>query len=366
MKVTTINGTTTLEHGQSVKCSINDEVVIGAIYILSDRRAWICHNESSLNGDEAPNRFGFNYSWVFSPDSHSDVKNLKPMLNEPQYKDNEIEKDFVYLLEQIIGYEKLQIAFYHSLKPFENYKKVLKSTKPGYILLQGKFDNGDKKTTKNVEIKLSRYLKKMSDAYTEYRKSKGFLLANPIFTDSDIEQINNKFVGYSTGDNYKLEFLSGDDINFGYTSENYAKRIGTLGKSCMSDRTEFLDIYRKNENCSLAVLKVTNLIDARCLIWEINGTKYYDRIYYTADWICEAMQKKLNEAGCKPVSKLREGTEIILKENEFEAYPYIDTFRYQLQGTNRFFNCITNNQPRGIYKCFGATNGAFSLCDVTQ
>ena len=350
----------TIHHGQMIDCRINGFSVQGAIYILRSTRAWICHNIKSLDGDESPNRFGFKHSWVFNPQIIHDVKNLRPLFSEKiKYKETIIDCDFEYLLEQLISGEKFNIAFYRSLKPFDEYTRVLRSTKPGYIVLQGKFTNGEKKTTKSVEIKLSRYLKKMSDAYVESQNSVGETV-NSVFTDSEIEQIYNKFVGYSSGEDFTLEFLSGDDINFGYTSKNYAKKIGTLGKSCMSDKIEFLDIYRNNKNCSLAVLKVADSIDARCLVWEINGVKYFDRIYYTVEWVGEAMRKKLTDAGCQSVIRLADGTEIILEKNQFNFYPYMDTFKYHLEGTNRFFNYLSDKQPKGIYRHYGTTVGGFT------
>lgn len=360
----TINGLV-FTQGHAVNCEIKKTPITGAIYIQNQTRAWICHNNPEFIGDPAPDRFGFLYSWVFNPESlHTDVTNIKYLFSdELEYKSNFIDADIAYIIEQLIDRKKFQTCFYAKLKPFENYTEVLASTKIGYIVLRGSFSNGDRKTFKRVEIKLSRYLKKMSDAYVDFQKSKGKSV-QPIFSDAEIEKIHNKFVGISSGEDFKLEFLTGQDIDRGYMSSNYAKQSGTLAKSCMSDKIEFLDIYRKNKNCSLAVLKVADLIDARCLIWEIGDVKYFDRIYYTNDWIVQTMRKKLEDSGYVSITDIEDTIEIILEENDFGKYPYIDTFRYQLEGTNRFFNQLTNKSSKGLYKCYGSTSGNFSFHEI--
>lgn len=348
--------------GLPVSCYINSTYIEGAIYVKGDR-CWICHNERDFNGGEAPSRLGFRYSWCFNPsDSSSDVSRLKPLKDTgSNFKSTSIDEQIRFILEELIAPEKLLNAFFRQIKPFENYTEVLKSSKLGYIILRGAFMNEGKTTYKRVEIKLSRYLKRISDSFVSIKASCGEVV-DPIFTDLEIETIYNKFTGILNGDSFKLEFLTGDDIGIGYTSTNYAKQTGTLVKSCMSNKLDYLDIYRKNKNCSLAVLKHTDLISARCLIWKANGIKYFDRIYHTADWIEQAMRKKLLDSGHREIFGIDELVEINLESNEFDYYPYIDTFRYQLEGTNRFFNFLSDEAPSGIYLAYGSTSGGFQRC----
>lgn len=361
--------------GQPIKCLIKNTPVDGAIFFdpsIYYDRCWICHNDPEFDGSPSPNKLGFNFSWVFRVGGNSDVTNLIPLQYEGLMTISRVLSDKLsYLLNNIIDKRRYLIAFFCSLEPFEAFTDILDSEKPGYIILKGSFKRIDavqkeqtiarsRTTIKKIEIKLSRYLKKMSDAYIKHLEDSSGAAVEPLFTDSEIETIYNKFVGACNCDNFTLEFLSGDDIDFGYKSKNYSRLCGTLGKSCMSDKIDFLDIYRKNQNCSLAVLKISNLVDARCIVWEINGVKFFDRIYSTYDWIEQTMRKKLKDSGCKPLSE-ENFIEIRLDNYQFEYYPYLDSFRHNLDGTNRFFYFTEDGKmPRGYYKYFGSTQGSYA------
>lgn len=132
----------------------------------------------------------------------------------------------------------------------------------------------------------------------------------------------------------------------------------------MSNKIDFLDIYRNNENCKLAVLESGSGVEARCLVWEEGDVTYFDRIYYTYDWIAKSLEKKLTDMGFANI-KSKTLTKITLSNWNFEYYPYIDSFRFQLKGTNDFYQTTDlNNLPKGEYRVYCQTGGSFANHEV--
>ena len=90
-------------------------------------------------------------------------------------------------------------------------------------------------------------------------------------------------------DTYNSELFSivtGDDIVKYYHVDNYFKRSGDLGTSCMRNDTNQhqIDFYAKNNNVSLIVMKPegTDGIIGRALLWTtVDGIRVMDRIYTT-------------------------------------------------------------------------------------
>lgn len=358
-----INGIN-FQSGQPVKCKIKGVSITGKIHIAGEEgRAWICHPNSSLSGNESPNLWGFPYSWIFRyrdgelSDDVSDIVAIE--IDGIQWKVTTMSQEFTFLLQQLFSSRELQIAFNTVLEPFENFNEVQMSDKPGFLLLKGfaKTENGV--FPKKVEIKLSRYLKKISDSYVSFLAKKD-KVAEAVFTEPVIESIYNKFVAYANGDFLKLRFLSGSEIDYGYNVDNYARNLGTVSKSCMTNKFEFFDIYRQNKNCRLAILESENGVEARCLVWETEEGTYYDRIYSTYDWLADVMQNKLNAMNFKNLCSINLA-KITLEHNAFAQYPYIDSFRFQLKGTNDFYK--TNDVdllPKGKYKVYCNTGGTWA------
>lgn len=362
-----INGITFVS-GQPVNCRIKGRKISGVIHVSSEQeRAWICHNIESFCGNASPNMWGYPFSWIFrfsDGEFTDDVSDIEPVqIDEIEWKATSMPQEFRYVLEQIMTTRELQIAFNTKLTPFENFDVVEKSDKAGFIVLKGSCETDNGNFAKKVEIKLSRYLKKISDSYVKFMKQHNKDV-QPLFSDPVIESIYNKLVAYSNGELLKLRLLSGTDINYGYKSDNYAKQIGTISKSCMSNKIDFLDIYRNNENCKLAVLESGSGVEARCLVWEEGDVTYFDRIYYTYDWIAKSLEKKLTDMGFANI-KSKTLTKITLSNWNFEYYPYIDSFRFQLKGTNDFYQTTDlNNLPKGEYRVYCQTGGSFANHEV--
>lgn len=133
----------------------------------------------------------------------------------------------------------------------------------------------------------------------------------------------------------RFEIISGEEIKKWYLQDNYKIIRGQLGNSCMKDKYKqsFLEIYTKNpEVCKLLILKDEeddSKIIGRSLLWNLtNGKKYQDRIYMINDsdklifekWTEDNNYIKYDESF--DISFL----EVQLSDNEYEEYPYMDTF----------------------------------------
>jgi hypothetical protein len=83
-----------------------------------------------------------------------------------------------------------------------------------------------------------------------------------------------------------FSIVKGDDIVKYYHVDNYFKKSGDLGSSCMRNDTNQhqIQFYAKNNNVSLIVMKPegTDAIIGRALLWTtVDGIRVMDRIYTT-------------------------------------------------------------------------------------
>lgn len=349
--------------GQLVSCYIEGEYVEGHLYI-GDDRLWICHDDPSHDGDDAPDRYGHKYSWTFRvingrfTDQVSNLVAFNSKINFKKFEfSNELNSDLIKFLPS----RTITQLFYSVVKPFEIYSSASYSEKTGYILLRGSSTRPDGSACqKKLEIKFSRFCKRVSDAFKD-------LTEEAIFeSDHAIETAYNNFVAIREGSFYKLQILSGEDISYGYKQENYANLVnGTLHKSCMTDKLSFLSIYTQNPNqVQLAVLSSTNGVEARCLIWTASdGTKLFDRIYYTQDWCEKVLFEKLEKLSYLCIDKHLESKcslDVVLDKYEFEEYPYMDNFKFRMKGSNRLHAVSgTSRLEAGSYQVYVSTRGDY-------
>lgn len=357
-------GNFTFYPGQAISCSIEGDFIEGHIHI-EDGRLWICHDNRSHDGDESPERWGHRYSWTFNVTTSgrlSDaVSDLTP-LDGVEFKDFTIDSKLKDTLARFLKTKTIHLLFYSNVKPFEIYNSAQLSDKTGFITLLGASKRPDgTECTKKTDIKFSRFCKKVSDA-----------LENKIFQDDqEVEKVYNNFVAIQEGSFYKLEIVSGEDIKRGYTSANYASlSCGTLHKSCMTEKFDFLDIYTKNPNqVQLAILSSPNGIEARCIIWSTSKSeKIFDRVYYTHEWCEKILADKLKEMSYLCVNEelsKRYFIDVVLENYEFEKYPYIDNFKFRMDGSNRLHAIdSTSRLEKGRYHIYTATNGSYSNTNI--
>jgi len=323
-------GVFTYISGDRVTCTINGKSIKDACihiydYDVNTTRAWICHNDSEHCGSSSPHMHGYRYSWAFhlSQDGRTtdDVRNLQPEINGIEMKQNHSIDDEIQHFLNFNGFQELLILFRYKYGIFDEFESYEMGEGDGCIKL--------KNDRKSVEIKLSRFVRQMALKLNEFAANNKYISKLDI-TDKFIELIHNKFVSYQKDSSQMISFLSGEDILKGYTRSFYLdKDGGTIHKSCMVDRHEFLKIYTQNPNqVDLAVIYIDGKIASRCVIWTAtDGKKYSDRIYYRHDWLENLMKEKLRKNGILPISE-QTVKSVQLEKWKFEYYPYADSFYF--------------------------------------
>lgn len=381
--------------GDIVLCEFECGTTIqGVIYIDEDNsdtenyRAYICHNHpSERHGSISPVLYGYLYSWVFNYDVESDtftedVNSLTPQLNH-ETKMISVCED----LERFFAFQCNPFLFYLlriKAKPFEQFTEFSMSPKPGFVIMKGDVDvnsNWASKTgintqKKTVEIKLSRVIKKHYEALSRI-SDKSVIESFGNIDDVVIENLHNAYVAYQKGETFKLNIVQGDDILKGYMSSNYSlSNQSTLHKSCMSDKTKYLGIYTTNKEVSLAYLQSDKGIEARCIVWKIDDKFYFDRIYYTIDWVKKVLEEKLLELGYNNLQKFfdtnpdKRQLAINLEHTEFDQYPYLDSFKWlsDTDGCLYYHNdsYSLSSLPSATYRKFSCTDGRYESVKINK
>jgi hypothetical protein len=120
----------------------------------------------------------------------------------------------------------------------------------------------------------------------------------------------------------------------------------------MNNKLTFLSLYTENTNISLAVIYLDEKIAGRCLIWNIEGQLYYDKVYINYDWCINTFLNYFNENN---INSVNYDKKLILKldKSDFMYYPYLDTFMY-LDISN---NILSNQYITGSKYRLRNTNG---------
>ena len=189
--------------------------------------------------------------------------------------------------------------------------------------------------------------------------------------------------------NVKDEFqlVSGEDIRYWYNEAVYYTNCGDLGGSCMREdvRQPYFDIYTKNPKCKMLILKKDNLLVGRSIIWkvdyksnEINFEYAMDRVYTNkpSDILKFHEYAKENNWARKYKNTYSDELQFVINDNkydakvnfqleinEYEQYPYVDTFKYY----NPLTGIIQNYTPdeRGFYE-LKSTSGSYSKWELRK
>lgn len=342
--------------GDSVICILRGTPVPGKLEIQYDR-LWICHNHSDFRGSEAERLWGKNYSWTFNYENGrftDEVTALIPLSGDLDIRDSISLSNELKVLIQLLPFQTGSLFFHCATKPYEKYTNFELSSKPGFIKMQGLVDTIVGRRNKTVEVKLARFLKTVSTT-----------INHELFqlSDSEIEKAHNICVSLQQGSLFKLDFFEGEDIKLGYSKANYSNsNISTLQKSCMTDKFDLLELYTKNpEVVKLAYLKSDHGIEARCLVWNIDGVFHFDRIYYSSDWICEILKTKLLELGFLDLSAEISKNDVLkvsIKNYSFDYYPYVDSFKYLSKKRRKLYaSYCTDHLKSGVYYLMNQTDG---------
>jgi len=279
-----------------------------------------------MQQDNCYQKYGYAYSYClrgsgsingFYQTLSDNVENLTPSIGiKPNtYIDNSI-LEFL----KITNRDNLKSLFYCKIGLYDEYNRYFRSEKDGFILLKTTPDPNSEtpKKIKTLEIKFGRFLRAVS---------KNSLIT---LTDSEIENIYNKWVSYQNQSLLKVSYLYGNDVLKGYTRDNHLKvDDSSLQGSCMNDKHSFLELYTKNTNIvRLAIFRNNGeeKILARCIVWKIAENTYvHDRIYFAHDWIDEAFKSELLLQNITPIMN-HSYIRLQLDKWKLKYYPYMDSF----------------------------------------
>jgi hypothetical protein len=203
------------------------------------------------------------------------------------------------------------------------------------------------------------------------------------FNDKQIEEFVNLFRATLDKTAAKFKLVEGATIDKMYDYHNYKERSGTLGGSCMRDKsgTGTFNIYSNNPQvCKMLVILEEGKVAARALVWQLNSiTKFdgttvdakvfMDRQYTIRDSDVIKMRKYAEKNGWAYKSQnshtALEG--VVYKGAQFEAkmtvklnpdskgsyeyikYPYLDTFRRYDPTTGIMYNDHIKDDHDGHY-----------------
>jgi hypothetical protein len=132
---------------------------------------------------------------------------------------------------------------------------------------------------------------------------------------------------------FNLLIVKGKAIKYAYLESNYETLSGQLGSSCMRyERCQnYFDIYTKNPDvCELyALVNDSAKIQARALVWTVEGKKYHDRIYGLSELTMDKLRAHFLTNNIENCYSIRANLTIEAKSGEtfdYQQYPYMDTF----------------------------------------
>jgi len=207
------------------------------------------------------------------------------------------------------------------------------------------------------------------------------------YDPKDIEIFVNRFKSESKKDTSGLnwERVYGRNLNKWYLQDNYLKGGGTLNKSCLrkSNRNGFVNFLSGNpKSCRLLILKNDhNQLVGRALMWKLSNINrvFMDRIYTRFDEDINLFIESAKKMGCIYKSKQTFGGEIELidgktgevywekleitdvNKNNFNGYPYMDTFQYYDESKKILTNDVSIFTPNSDVKKLNKVNGSYSV-----
>jgi hypothetical protein len=288
-----------------------------------------------------------------------------------------------------LGYKSEGTAYRPNSSEIGEVQNEYKSNKTGKVYYYVKFNNGSGvyNLEKLEEVKdISKKLFGLAKQELNIGRAMRALLtsAKIEFTNKELEDFVNEYK--STLDLYggifsNFELVSGSEIAYWYKVENYSKKTGTLGSSCMREvNEEFFDIYTMNpEVCSLLILKEKNdssKIIGRALLWTtVEGKKFLDRIYTINDsdvnlfkeyaknngWYSKVSNNSSNNnyTDAPDGSKIYINLTIDIQHSGYDYYPYLDTIKY-FSPTKKTLSTYNSS---GAY-LLEDTDGEYSYCDT--
>ena len=208
------------------------------------------------------------------------------------------------------------------------------------------------------------------------------------FNQVSVDNFVNKYKATvrSELDNH-FELVSGNDISYWYHYSKYNETRGSLGGSCMQgdECQKYFKIYTNNPNqvklCILKENKDSDKIKGRALIWNISnpeGLIFMDRIYTNDDadsnlfleyakkngWVTKKKQNYNNDTVILPDgTKTKYKLSVELDDNDFNRYPYMDTFKFFNKENKTLYN---NDNKIGKHITLVDTDGRYDEYDYDE
>jgi len=310
----------TFNHGDDVIFLINKNRTFplkGKICIskTNKNKFWLCSDDILYNGDTAPDKFNYPYSWVVTLTD----KGLPSIPTEIDMMIFPLEKEFEYQETKLSNrlkafftskYPELSELFIYKLGVMDDSE--LSDGQEGYVNIITK--------SKTISIKIGRLIKKLVQNFNKISKSRKIECH-----DAFIEKLHNSWVSFNTPLKYKI--LKGKDIIEGYSSKDYIKSGNIM--SCMIDREHVkYDLYTENpEKISLMIFYLDDKIAGRCVTWLCDdGKTYHDRIYFSYDWINMLILDSLKEMEIQSAKDINNKLKVSVKVYP-NVLPYLDTFK---------------------------------------
>jgi len=285
-------------------------------------RYYLCHDNRDFNGSESPDKLGYRCSWVFNEFNENCIENGHRFTEHVSIYEGELKEiTFSEKIRAFIEMEETKLFNLFEIKggKFEKYDSI-DVNKEGLLILSSSELN------RTMEMKVGRFLRALADENPELFEKPHCMFGEMKIDNHILEDITNNLHTFNNEDHVKIKLVSGNDILEGYTRDNYFNNKGGLGGSCMTDKLSFLELYTKNPNIELAIFYFKNKIVARCLVWNIDGVKRHDRIYYSNDWAFVSITKSLKEMGIESI--FVEQQFIFQLEHIPNFFPYLDTMKF--------------------------------------
>ena len=212
-------------------------------------------------------------------------------------------------------------------------------------------------------------------------------------SDKDLEAFVNKWkaiINIKKDTLKRFQIVRGEDIRKYYSAKSYNKEEYSLGGSCMRYEKcqKYLDIYVDNpEVCNLVILKAESRpalpgteakeedkIQGRALLWtDDKGRKIMDRIYVSNfpdeqifiefaknnGFIWKSKQDNDEDTAFIQNGETLKGERftILLKQHDYEWWPYMDTFKFYKVRNKDGKSSLTNYDGNYDYKLEETTGG---------
>lgn len=180
----------------------------------------------------------------------------------------------------------------------------------------------------------------------------------------EVEIFSNLFKAESSKPNFQFKVVLGEDIRKYYHHSKHQSESGSLGVSCMRyDRCQpYFDLYCENPEVisMLVMLDEFDKVLGRSILWQFGTKKLMDRIYtandeklslYFKKWAYEngflhrKQQNWYNSIMFQDSQNVVEiNKTVVLKNFNFDNFPYMDTFRFLNRNTGELSNFIKNDR----------------------